>query len=545
MPRDSLRAARGLWSAQTWRPYLTASGVITVCSLLAWGTSSLGLSEPNVVMIFLAGVALVAARSGHGPAIAAALLAVLVFDYFFVHPIFGFYPSDAQYFVTLSVMLGIGLLISELMARLQSQLRTSRDQEQRTAELFYESQQRERRTTQVYELSRQLSRMSGPEFLIATSARHLAESFHAEVALFLREPDGTLSLRSGQGTTLAGHESLAEATQWVLAHDQSAGIGTDRFAETGAVLAPMIGAQQTRGVLAVRPSDLRRLDDPEERRMLETCANLIALSIDRDQSVLDAQQALVQVQSEQLRNALLSAVSHELRTPLATIAVTAAGLIDGSLESQGHERREMLETLVDESHRMARQVDNLLDMARLDGGAIALDRDWEVLEELVGVAISRLKRQLDGRTVKVSIPADFPLLWIADDLVEQVLINLLENAIRYTPPGKPIEVTATAADNSAIVRIADFGPGLPPGYETKVFDKFFRGRTPVADGRRGIGLGLAICRGIVQAHGGTILAANRPGGGAQFTITLPLGGPNRPGEHQPAALDAAAGMGDS
>jgi K+-sensing histidine kinase KdpD len=338
--------------------YLAAAAVVAACALVSWGSHALGLTEANVVMIFLTGVALVAARLGHGPATAAAILSVLVFDFFFVKPVFGFNPSDAQYFITLSVMLGIGILISELVAR-------------------------------------------------------------------------------------------------------------------------------------------------------------------RDQSQLEVQQAQVQVQAEQLRSALLSAVSHDLRTPLATIAATASSLVEDGTDTDWPEKVELLQTVVDESNRLSRQVDNLLDMARLNSGAIALDRDWHVLEELVGLALARLRRELSNRTVQVLIPEQSPLLFVAGDLVEQMLINLLENAVRYTPPGSRIEIAAMHSGDCVEIRVADSGPGLPPGSETKVFEKFFRGKTVVADGQRGVGLGLAICQAIARAHDGEITAANRAGGGAEFTIRLP------------------------
>jgi two-component system sensor histidine kinase KdpD len=240
------------------------------------------------------------------------------------------------------------------------------------------------------------------------------------------------------------------------------------------------------------------------------------LSIERDESLLAAQQAQLRVESEQLRNALLSSVSHDLRTPLATILGTSASL----LERAAPETRELLQVLMDETHRLARLVDNLLDMARLDSGALTLNRQWHVLEEVVGVALADVKRQIKNHEVRVRIAEDFPLLWIDDVLFEQVFVNLLENASRYTEPGSVIEISAEAIGKTARIEIADNGPGLPAGTETKVFDKFFRGATVAPDGRRGVGLGLAICRAIVEAHGGEIIAMNRPDGGALFRIIL-------------------------
>jgi two-component system, OmpR family, sensor histidine kinase KdpD len=309
--------------------------------------------------------------------------------------------------------------------------------------------------------------------------------------------------------------------QWVALHKQPAGLGTKQFSNCTSRLVPMLGSQQIVGVLGVCPQDPECFTDSEQQRMLDTCASLIALSIERDQSFLAAHEAHVLVEAEQLRNYLLSTVSHDLRTPLATIAVTTSSLLEESNEQSWPEKREMLHTVVDEAHRLSRQVENLLGHARLTSGAIVLNREWQVLEELVGIALTRLQRELEGREVRVNIDTDFPLLWVAGDLIERVLVNLLENAIRYTPPGTDLEITAVLrSDHQVDIRIADNGPGLPPENNLKLFDKFFRGTT-IADGQRGIGLGLAICKAIVEAHEGTISAANRPAGGAEFTISLP------------------------
>jgi two-component system sensor histidine kinase KdpD len=180
-----------------------------------------------------------------------------------------------------------------------------------------------------------------------------------------------------------------------------------------------------------------------------------------------------------------------------------------------------LKSLADESHRLAHLVDNLLDMARLDSGGVALNRQWHVLEELVGVAVARMQPELREHSVQVDIPAEMPLLSVDGDLMSQLLANLLENAVRYTPAGSAIQITARVVGRRAEIKVADNGPGLPAGSESHVFDKFFRGATATADGRRGVGLGLAICQSIVSAHGGEIRAANRLGGGAEFTISLP------------------------
>lgn len=496
---SAMRAA----ATSRWSDYLKAALVVGICGFLGYGAHAAGLADANIVMIFLAGVALVAARIGRGPSVAAAIASVLAFDYFFVPPRLTFAVSDTQYIITFAVMLGIGLLISELTSRLQAQLRASQQQEKRTAQLF--------------RMTRQLSELAGSDFLVRTSGRQLEEIFDGEVVLFLREPSGELSLRFGERSAVVEQPINQVVAQWVATNGKTAGAHTDTLPNATALFVPLAGSQGIVGALGVAPKDQNRLLDPEQVRLLETCGSLIALSIERDQSMLEAHEAQLQVQAEQLRNSLLNSVSHDLRTPLATIAGTASSL----LEHASIEDREPLQTVVEESRRLARLVENLLDMARLDSGSIVLSRQWHVLEEIVGVALNTAKRELKDHEIRVTIPADFPLLQIDGFLIEQLLVNLLENASRYTPAGSELEIAAVAKDRRAEIHIADNGPGLPPGSEDKVFNKFFRGSTMSPDGRRGVGLGLAICQAIVQAHGGTITAANRPEGGAEFIVSLP------------------------
>lgn len=485
------------------REFFIAAAVVLVCGLLGRVAQWAGLAETNIVMIFLAGVALVAASLGRGPSIATAILSVLVFDFFFVRPHLTFAVSDSEYLITFAVMLGIGLLISELTSRLQSQLRSSQQQEHRTAQLF--------------RMTRQLSELSGSEFLVRTAGRQLEEIFAGEVVVFLREPTGGLMMRFGEGTVIAGQPINITVADWVASNGKIAGVGTDTLPNATALFVPLAGSQEVMGALGVCPLDTARFLDPDQVRLLETCGSLVALSIERDRSVLMAHEAKLQVETEQLRNSLLSSVSHDLRTPLAAIAGAASNLAERSV----CEDQRLLQSIIDESLRLARLVENLLDMARLDAGSIDLNRQWHVLEEIVGLALNAAKRELRDHLVRVSIQPDFPLLKVDGFLLEQVLVNLLENAARYTPTGCQIEVIAQATGNRVEILIRDNGPGIPTGSESKIFDKFFRGSTVAPDGRRGVGLGLAICRAVIEAHGGKIAATNRPEGGAEFVVTLP------------------------
>jgi two-component system sensor histidine kinase KdpD len=502
-----------------WRPYAEAAVIIALCGLLGWLCHSLKFALTNTAMVFLLGVAIVASRYGRGPAITASIVNVLAFDFFFVPPRFSFDVEEAQYLVTFAVMLGIGLLISELTSRRREQLRASQRQERRTAAL--------------YRFTKQLSEIAGVEFLIRTAGLQLRDIFAGEIVLYLRSsPAGPVELRFGDDTAIAKFAVNGIVAQWVADHEQMAGMGTDTLPNATALFVPLIGSQHNVGALGVCTDDAERFLDPEQQRLLETCASLIALSIERDQSVLDAHEAQLRVQAEQLRNSLLSSVSHDLRTPLAAIGGAAASLLrsqESGVRGQGSgvrdddTRRELLQSIVDEAHRLARLVDNLLDMTRLESGAVVLNKQWHVLEEIVGSARNRLRRELDGHGVHVDIPGDLPLLMLDGTLLEQVFSNILENAARYTPAGSRIDITARPLGRRVEIRIADNGPGLPPGSETRIFEKFYRGTTisPV-DGRRGVGLGLTICQAILLAHGGAIRAHNRPEGGAEFIIELPL-----------------------
>ena len=327
--------ASRLDAVSSWRP---SSYRLRACRL---GRAFGGAAEANIVMIFLGGVALVSARYGRGPSIASAMPACWCSIFSSCRRISRLPYRDAQYVITFAVMLGIGLLISELTSRLQAQLRASQQQEHRTAQLF--------------RMTRQLTELAGSEFLVRTAGRQLAEIFDGEVVMFLREPNGSLALRFGENTSVAQQQVNAVVAQWVI--EQQDGRRRHRHAAKcdGSVCSHDRFAAN--GRRARRPAkDERRLRDPEQQRLLETCASLIALSIERDESVLEAHEAQLQVEAEQLRNSLLNSVSHDLRTPLATIAGAASSLVERSAGDD----KELLQTVVDESRRLTRLVDNLL-----------------------------------------------------------------------------------------------------------------------------------------------------------------------------------------
>ncbi|HEU5193827.1 MAG TPA: sensor histidine kinase KdpD, partial [Methylomirabilota bacterium] len=494
---------RGL--ATDWLAYARAIAVVGLATAASWLLAP--VSElSNIVMVYLLGIVIVAMRTGRGPSLAAAVLSVAAFDFFFVPPYFTFAVSDARYHLTFIVMLVVALVISSLTVRTRAQAEAAHHREQQTAAL--------------YAMSRELAGSRGVDALLQIAMRHVAEVFRTTVAVLVPGPGGTLAPWSGGQFTL--DTSDVAVARWAFEHKQPAGLGTSTLPGASALYVPLLGSAGPVGVLGVRPADPHAMDEPERLHQLETFAAQTALALERARLAEDAQAAEVSIETERLRNSLLSSVSHDLRTPLATITGAVTTILDAGTRVDAATRQDLLESVREEAERLNRLVQNLLEMTQLESGALQLHRDLHPLEEVIGAALGRVGKRLGDRRVTTRVPPDLPLVPIDDVLIEQVLVNLLDNAIKYTPPGSPIEIMATAGDRNVTVEITDHGPGLPPGTEDKVFEKFFRAQPPDA---RGVGLGLAICRGIVRAHGGRIWAQNIPGGGVAFLFTLPLGDP--------------------
>lgn len=499
-----------------WPGYLAATGVVAAGSLLAAWFARLRVAEANVVMVFLAATAWVAFRYGRGPAVWASLASVLAFDVFFVQPVYSLTVNDTQYLFTFAVMLVIGLLIGTLTARLRTQLELGR--------------QRERRTLALHRLGKQLSSLAGDVFLVGATGQHLREMTGGEVAIYLAPPGADAKtppdVAFGHDSAVARHPVSGPAAHWVMTHDQIAGRGTDTLPNAIALFVPLTGSQSTFGAIAVRVEAIDRLLQPDQRQWLENCASQLALALERDRMAVSAADARLQAEAERIRSTLLSGVSHDLKTPLAAIAGASSTLLQLEPTAAGT-RRELLDTIAEEAARLNGLLENILQIARLDSGAVSPNRQWHVLEDIVGSALRRAKPLLGRHRVEVRLPDEMSLLFVDGLLLEQVFANLLENAARYTPAGSHVLVSAAVQDREWVVTVADDGPGLPPGSEEVIFDRFYRGPTG-PDAGRGSGLGLAICRAIVRLHGGTIRAANRPEGGAAFTIRLPRTEPPPP-----------------
>ncbi len=494
------------------RYYGYASAVVLACTGISWVMSSY-FGQANLIMVYLFGVAVVATRWGRGPSSLASLLSVAAFDFFFIPPRFSFAVSDIQYVLTFAVMLVVALLISRLAAHKSQQAEAARVREQRTAAL--------------YAMSRDLATQRGLEKLASIASRHIQEVFECQVAVFLPDRDGRVHLHRGDALHFDLDPKEAGISQWVFDHKESAGHGTNTLPGSGSLYLPLIGSRGPVGVLGVQAPKPDALVGPEQLHLLETFANQMALALERARLAEETQEAHVQAETERMRNAVLSSVSHDLRTPLATIIGATSGLLNDDGSADPASRRELISSVRDEAGRLDRLLKNLLDMTRLEAGAMQLRWDWHALDEVVGAALARVEPRLGSHRVTASLPSSLPLVRVDGVLIEQVLINLLENAAKYAPSHSSIEVTAAVKDGAILVEIADRGPGIPPGEEGKIFDKFYRVHS---QREGGVGLGLTICRGIIDAHGGRIWVDARPGGGAVFRFTLVLE------KEQPAVL---------
>lgn len=498
-PQEAPRALAGEFP---WRGYAAALAACALTALLA--TPLLGLLElTNIVMIFLLAVVGVGYVYGRGPAVAAAFLGVALFNFFFVPPRFSFEVSDGQFLVTFAVMLVVALAIGQLTAGLKVQAEAAT--------------QREHRMRGLYDMSRDLSAALMPEQVAEIGARFLAAEFQAKATLLAADEHDRLAALPGG--TAAVDDAVA---QWAFDRGEPAGFGTDTLAASRCLVLPLKAPMRLRGVLAVEPVDRRTLG-PDQRRLLETCASLLAISLERIHYIDVASKSTVQIESERLRNSLLSAISHDLRTPLTALVGLAETLTMTPPARQG----DLATSIRDSALRMNAMVINLLDMARLEAGAVPMRREWQPLEEVVGSALAACASALKGRPVRVKLADNLPLLHLDAGLFERVLVNLLENAAKYTPAGTAIEISALASSAAVVILVDDFGPGVPAGREDALFDKFERGNKESAT--PGVGLGLAISRAIVQAHSGSIRASSRLGAGgvegAGFTIELPRGQP--------------------
>lgn len=476
--------------------------------IIAGGTSISILARPyitpaNLVMLYLLGLVAIAMRCSRQIAVVASFVSVAAFDFFCVPPYLTFQVRDYEYLLTFAAMLVVALVISAQTAGIRKQAS--------------EAATRQARSEMLYHLSRRVAGQTRVFDTARAAAEYAEEVFQARVVMF-PAIERRISFTRRTSDWLFLPEDEEQTAQWVQEHGEKAGAGTEVFHNATALYLPLKGSREAVGVMGVLGP--RGSFDSEQMQLLSLFAHQTATAMEHIRTRNAAEAARVQMKTEQMRSSLLSAVSHDLRTPLASITGAASTLRSQSDKLDPETRQELIESIADEAERLSRLVSNLLDMTRLESG-IELRRDLYPLEEIVGAALQRVERQLAGREVTTILPDNLPLVSGDDVLLGQLLVNLLENAARHTPEGTPIEVRAASLNRAIVLEVLDRGPGFDPGEEQRIFEKFHRGRSA---GARGAGLGLAICRAIAEAHGGSIEAFNREDGGAAFRISLPLAG---------------------
>lgn len=496
---------------RSWRFDEYAAGIVmtllsTAVAFILFGRSNL----PDVVMTYLLGIVLIAMRFSFAVSLVTAILSVLAYDFFFIPPYLTFTVSDFRHTITFVVMLLVAVVIAGLTQRVKDQVEVARRSESRTAVL--------------YGMSRELARAPTRDDVIAAACGHIAAVFEACTGVFTRNGDGEIACAHGTDGFEMPAEKEMGIVRWVLANGREAGASTDTVPGAHGLYLPLVSSSANHeiiGVLGIFSKNPARFADPEQRRLADGLATQTVIALERAKFAHETHLAHLQVEAEQLRSTLLSSVSHDLRTPLAVMKGAASTLAEDDAALEASARRDLSLTILEETERLERLVRNLLDMTRLESGAVHIKKEWQSVEEVVGGALSRMESRLGRREVTSRIPAELLAPFDAA-LIEQVLVNLLENAAKHTPEGIPIEINAWRQGDEVVIEVADRGQGLPQAEQTRIFEKFYRAPSdkPVV----GVGLGLAICQAIVTAHGGRIWAENRTVGGASFRFALPLEG---------------------
>lgn len=483
---------------RTLSSYAYATLAIALCSAIAFPLRA--TTDPdNFTMLYMVGVVGVAARFGTFPAIFATTLSVIAFNFFFIPPYYSFIFHHPQYYLTFSVMMASGIIVGSMAGKLRVQTLFFREREQEIARL--------------YAFTRELATTRGKQLIAECSVRHIAEGFEAEVSVWMPSADGKLESIAGEKTPDIREQGAAE---WAYERRQEAGIGTDTLPSARGLYLPLILHEQSIGVIGIVPLNGKEIDTGR-MNFLEAFAHILAASLQRAADADSAEQSRVEVESERLRSVLLSSISHDLRTPLASINGLISSLLMSKTE-MANTVRDTLQSVQAQASRLSRIVTNLLDITKLELGNLSLNRQPYFMAEVIGTALLHVKDIVEQRKLNTIIDSKSDLIEMDGLLVEQVLVNLIENAIKYTKPDGQIDITVEEQDSRLTISVADNGRGIPDSVQKRIFDKFYTGGYEEGSGS---GLGLAICRAIVELHEGDIWVDNNSMGGATFYFTLP------------------------
>ncbi len=491
-----------------WAGFAAAVALVAGTTMLCSLVQSF-FSPTNMVMFYLLAVVVAAIRFGLRPAVLTSMLGVLAFDFFFVPPFFTLVVADTEYLLTFGVFLIVGLVITSQVARGCERAEALRLREVQTASLYY--------------LSRDLAGAADLVSVTGAVFRNIRESLHAEIVIFLAEGEQLKIISANEELDIDLKERAV--ADWAFRNHREAGRGTATLGSAGLLYLPLMTATTIHGVLGVRLEEETDYNSQQHRLLLDAFASQTAMALERVRFSLQAEQAQILAARETLERALLNSISHDLRTPLASITGALSSLRDQENLDEAA-RAELLATACEEAARLNRFVGNLLDMTRLEAGAVRLKYTPCDVEELIGCALSVLDPRLEKREIAIHLAPDMPLVMLDMGCMIQVLVNLLDNSLKYSPPDQPIGINARTDRGWLVIEVADHGPGVAEADLERIFDKFHR--VPAPEGARGTGLGLSICKGFVQAHGGKISASITPDSGLTVMIRLPLAPPPQP-----------------
>jgi len=492
--------ARPPASRRALMAYAAALGLTVLCTAVALPMLD-HFDLIDMVMVYMLGATLAALRLGRGPAIVNSLANIAAFDFFFVPPRFSFFVSDPHYMVTFGVILVVAIIIANLVSAVQQQTLAAVS--------------RERRTAALYAMSRELAVTREADGMADVAERIISEVAHGPAIVLVCDERGRLRQRP----SATGRTPDLALCQWVVEHRQRAGHGSAQFGADRCIYLPLIGSQDARGVLVLRPADPKRALLPEQSRLLEALGHLLAVALERARLAQVAESARLSAERAALRNTLLASISHDLRTPLSAIAGAGSMMAQDSFPLDAHRRTTLGHLIEDKARDMTELLSNVLELMRLETGMGAVKRDWYLLEDLVGQTLRQNEGRLARWRVFVDLPADLPMLYVEAGLIVQILSNVVENCTKHTPPETRIAIAARTEDEQVVISVEDDGPGFGSTDTERLFDKFERGRAE--SNVAGAGLGLAICRAVARLHGGDIRAMNGRSGGACFEITLP------------------------
>ncbi|MCB0210399.1 MAG: sensor histidine kinase KdpD [Anaerolineae bacterium] len=509
-PSPAPAAPSAVAAGPAWSHYLKSIGLVLLATVVGYPLRPL-IEPTNLVMLYLIAVIVAALSFGHRPAVLASVLSVAAFNFFFVPPYYTFVVANAEYLLTFGGLLAAGLVVSTLTAQARNQAQAAR---RRAAE-----------TQALYELSLSLSGSGDMEHIAQAVIRHLEQTLEGQVLVLI--PDASAQDKLTPIIAPAGplptERELAVAT-WVWQHGQAAGRGTDTLAGSRGLYYPLKTAYGVAAVLGLLfPEDAPSLL-PEQRRWLQAVVNQTAQAIERMQFFAEAQAAELLKETEKLQTTLLNSISHDLRTPLASITGVLSSLRDDRALLDETAQRLLINTAWEQADRLNRLVGNLLEMTRLEAGAVKVRRELSDVQDIIGVALSQLDERIGSREIAVDLPSELPLVPLDFRLMVQVVVNLVDNALKYSPPDAPILIRVRLEPGRLRLEVIDQGIGIPEADRPHIFDKFYR--VQHTDKMAGTGLGLSICKGLVEAHGGQIWAEPNPKGGSIVTLTIPVEQPH-------------------